>query len=400
MEIYNGENEEINLEDWMIKDSSKTKFTFSDDYIVKPGEYLVIYRDVFKFALNNTGGESVYLFDSDGDLASSVTYAKSAKENVSYSADNESWRWSKELTPGKKNKFSSVPKVKVEKIKTGFVGIPISFFSKVDYKKKKDLKYRWDFGDSRRSYLKDTKHTFLKKGKYKIIFTVDNGVEEIYTSFSIEIKNYPKTNVSIERLSPNPIGKDSDNEWIEVRNNSKKKINLKGWKIATGEKTLINHPIYEDFFVASGESIKISRKTSLFYLNNKKATVELRYPNGKTADKVKYKKDKIEEGEICQNVGGECVWILPQKEEIVEEEMAEEVAIEILPVEILPKKEITQKKLVHYSFQKEFPIETVVKKVPIYQLEGEYHFTRPSENPHWVVELLEEIKTEVFSFIV
>ena len=47
VEIFSDEDKEINLKDWTLKDSSKTKFTFLPDYIIKPKSYLTIYRDKF-----------------------------------------------------------------------------------------------------------------------------------------------------------------------------------------------------------------------------------------------------------------------------------------------------------------------------------------------------------------
>jgi hypothetical protein len=60
-------------------------------------------------------------------------------------------------------------------------------------------------------------------------------------------------------------------------------------------------------------------------LNNKADHIELRYPDGKQADNVKYKKDKIEDDEAYVKEGKKWDWIKMQIEvpEIIPEEILE-----------------------------------------------------------------------------
>ena len=129
------------------------------------------------------------------------------------------------------------------------------------------MKYRWDFDDGSRSYLQNVNHIFKKDGKYKIKLVVDDGVSAVEKSFTIKIKKYPKTAVEITRLLPNPKGNDTNLEWIEIKNNSSKEVNLDGWKIATGKEKLINHPIKGDIVIPAGKTFQLTRKNSLFSLN-------------------------------------------------------------------------------------------------------------------------------------
>ena len=322
IEIYNSENEEINLEGWILKDSSKSgKFTFTEEYKIEPKSYLVIYKKDFKFAINNSK-ESIYLLDPNEKIVSSTSFIETAKEGISYGVDDNDWRWSKYLTPGKKNKFSSKIKFDLKEIKSGYANVPIKFEVKMKKKNKakSKLKYRWDFDDGRKSYVESPSHTFYEAGKFRISLTLDNGIETKEESFSIKIKKYPRYDVSIYRLSPNPTGKDSDNEWIEVKNNEKKEINLKDWKIATG-KNLTNHSITNDIIVLPGEIVRLTRADAPFSFNNKEATIKLRYPDKKSTSKIEYKKDKIEDDEICQNVNGICFWYFSKKESAENEDV-------------------------------------------------------------------------------
>lgn len=313
IEIFNSEDTNVDIGGWILKDKSSTKYTFSADAKIPAKNYLLIYRTDFKFSMNNSGPEIISLFDENGKTVSSVLY-NGAKENVSYNFDGAFWHWSRFLTPGKENKFNRAPKIKISKTKEAFVGVPIVFSASAKDKDKDKLKYSWDFGDGHKSYMQKPTHTYLKKKTYHVILTVDDGSEKFAKITSIKVKDYPKTNVKITEILPNPPGNDTGQEKISLLNNSKKKVNLKGWKISTGNKKMINHPIAKDFLIAPGKIATLTRKNASFYLTNTAMKLELRYPNGKTADKVAYAKDKIEDGEIYKKTNNQWAWVTPVAE--------------------------------------------------------------------------------------
>jgi len=420
VELYNSEDSEINLKNWILKDSSKTEFVFLDSYSIKPKNYSTIYRKDFKFALNNSGGESVYLFNPNGEIASETSYEGSAGENISYGFDGTNWRWSKYLTPNKENKFSKPLIVKIKKIKNGYAKIPIKFKVKVKNKDGNKIKYHWEFGDERVSYLESPSHIFEKNGKYKILLTVKNGIEEVVNSFYLEIKKYPHFKVIISRLMPNPLGNDTGKEWLEIKNNSKKKINLKNWKIATGiTSALSNHSILKDIQLKPGETTKLTRADALFSLNNRELKLELRYPDTKTASRLEYKREKIGENEICQNQNGKCFWQLATPSEIIssqnnfseniiysEEEIAcKDGTDECLELEIEDEEEYDDEFELNeeaeilgaeenYSSESIYsnPLKIDWKNKKIYESDEYYHFTPPQKDrPHWIFNLIENI---------
>ncbi|MDR3559378.1 MAG: lamin tail domain-containing protein, partial [Candidatus Pacebacteria bacterium] len=119
----------------------------------------------------------------------------------------------------------------------------------------------------------------------------------------------------IVSFSPNPKGSDTDNEWIEIENNSKKKINLKGWSIATGWEIFYNHPIRTDFKIKPGQTEKLTRDICAFTLANTKDKIKLRSPDGKAIQEITYDHGKktIAEDELYQKNKDSWVWITPQK---------------------------------------------------------------------------------------
>ena len=312
IEIYNAEDAPIDLKDWTLKYASST-YHFPDETTLDAGKFLTVYNDKdFKFSLGNSGNRTLSLFDKDGKKSSTVSWS-TAKEAVSYNFDGAFWHWSRKLTPGEENKFNHAPKIKINKIKAAFVGVPLTFSLSAKDKDKDKLKYVWDFGDKHKSYLKNPTHIFLKKKDYHVILTVDDGSEKFAKTLSVKVKKYPQQDVRIVQLNPNPAGKDTGNEKITLLNNSKKKINLKGWKIATGtsNKKLINHIIAADFFIPAGKPADLTHLNAFFYLNNKAMKLELHYPDGKTADKLAYSKDKIADDEIYKKTGSQWAWIAP-----------------------------------------------------------------------------------------
>lgn len=311
IEIANDGTELVDLFGWRVKDASKSKgYQLKEHTILNPGEYLAIYRPDSKIALNNSD-ESVYLYNPKGEIASSVSFAKSQK-NASYNFDGEVWKWSKYLTPGKKNKFDSEPSVKITKPKHAHKDLFTEFSAKAKDRESKKLKYAWDFGDGKKSYLAKTSHKYLATGKYTVTLSVSDDSQTIEKSFSLQVKKYPRPDLEITKMVPNPAGNDSDGEIIEIKNNSGQKIDLNGWKIATGSgEKISNHPISGEVSINPNETKTITREFSKFSLNNKAGKVRLVMPDGKVIDEVAYSKEKIADDEVYAKIDGEWKWIEP-----------------------------------------------------------------------------------------
>jgi hypothetical protein len=327
IEIAGGENAPVDLFGWRLKDESKSKgFQFKEHIVLNPGEYLAIYKSQSKIALNNSN-ESVYLYNPKGEVASSASFEKSLR-GASYNFDGENWpasnalrsnagwKWSKYLTPGKKNKFDSPPTVKIKKPKNIFKEILAEFSAIAKDKETKKLKYSWDFGDGKKSSLKKTTHKYLDTGKYTVTLAVADESQTVEKSFTVNVKNSFRPDLEIVKIVPNPAGADNEGETIDIKNNSGKKVNLAGWKIATGSgEKMYNHPIGSEVNMNPNETKTITREFSKFSLNNKAGKVQLAMPDGKIVDEVEYSKDKIAEDEAYAKTDGEWQWIAPEEQD-------------------------------------------------------------------------------------
>jgi PKD repeat protein len=108
------------------------------------------------------------------------------------------------------------------------------------------LTYAWDFGDGFKNNLANAEHTYLKAGIYKVKLEVSDGQETVIKEKSIKVVNTleelnsvteintlndDKDNIIINEILPNPKGADTDNEWVELKNQSLASINLLNWRI-------------------------------------------------------------------------------------------------------------------------------------------------------------------------
>jgi hypothetical protein len=311
IELYNAGNINVDLKGWILHDASETgKFEFLQSEIINAKDYLVVWKNKFKFALNNSGNESVSLFDPLANLISQVSF-KSSKKGLSYGFDGLDWHWSKFLTAGKENIFNNLPESKIKYDKNVYVDVYANFETHSRDADGDKLKVTWEFGDGHKAYKTKTRHIYEKVGIYFASLKTSDGSEEAIENFTIEVKDFPERKIKIIALNANPKGKDSEGESITVRNESKKKINLKDWSIMTGK---TNHPITEDFIIKKKESKKITREFSKFALNNKKGEIRLKYPDGNTSDKVRYDhgKTSIAEDEKYVKENKKWKWIVSQ----------------------------------------------------------------------------------------
>jgi hypothetical protein len=337
IEIVNEESGLVDLQGWTIRDASKSgKYVFKEHTEIEPGKYLTIYKSESKIALNNFK-ESVNLYNPQGEITSNVSYEKSQKD-ASYNFDGKNWKWSKYLTPGKKNKFDSEPSVKINKPKHVYKDLYAEFSVKAKDEETKKLKYAWDFGDGKKSYLAKTSHKYLDTGKYTVTLSVSDDSQTVNKAFKVEVKKYPRPNLEIVKIISNPAGKDSEGEAIDIKNNSEKKVGLDGWKIATGSgEKIYNHPISKEIILEPGEAKTITREFSKFSLNNKAGKVRLVSPDNKVIDEVEYSKDppdslrdskragKIAEGETYAKIDGEWQWVASSENKKTSEEDSEEI---------------------------------------------------------------------------
>ena len=312
--LKNVGDKEVDLRDYKIATGSDlakaTKHSIGESIVLKKGETIIIKNDKCKFTLPNTKGV-VEILMPDDRIIDKVEYTGEEKgilPGQSYYLTKEGeWRWSKPFPN------NHLPTFQIKLPKKVYKNIKAEFKVKHLFDKDGDkIRVVWDFGDGHKSYLRKIKHKYKKTGKYTVTLTVKDGKEAVVKKFKIKVRKYPKYKLQIVGLLPNPDGRDKGQEFIILKNNGKKKVNLLGYKIATGSgvKKIIGHPIYKKFILKAGEMKKLyNASISKFNLLNKRGVVQLLYPNGRVATEVKYDKSKINPNEqYILNAQQQWVW--------------------------------------------------------------------------------------------
>ncbi|NQU99587.1 MAG: lamin tail domain-containing protein, partial [Parcubacteria group bacterium] len=333
IELYNESSEDVDLENWQIGDSSSTYTISSDDFtstIIIAHSYFTIYRDVSGISLNNTGGETINLYQPNENLLDTATYSESAVEGQSYNLLGSAWEWSIEITPGNENQIvhenhdpeaqaGSDIEVEIDE-KITFDG---SGSSDVD---EDTLSYEWDFDDGDHGAGSKTNHSYSKKGSYTVELTVSDGREgedsdtlkvkvtepDIESDTTINSNSNSSTDsnsdseeeisgpfskdIIITEVLPNPEGSDTvdEGEFIEIYNKGDKDVNLESWQIDDEDGGSSPHTI-ENKVIKAGEYLVFYRGETKLSLNNSDEKARLIHPDGNVVSETYYE-DKAEDG--------------------------------------------------------------------------------------------------------
>ncbi len=321
IEFVNLDNKKVDLADWEIKNQSGQSFKI-EKLSLDPEEIKVLKLKETSFSIRNSGGW-LSLDNPNEKQVDKVEYPDPSPPGSSWNKNKkDDWSWSHFTTPGKENKPNHPPEFEIDKPEKIYENIRTYFKLKnLEDADGDELKFRWEFGDGRKSYQKETSHIYKEEDEYLVRVRVGDPSVDVFKEFEVDVKEYPDYEIEIVKLLPNPVGRDSEGEKIWIKNKSEEDVNLRGWSVATGknEDNLFNHPIRENFEIKAGEVKALQRKNCAFSLLNKKATVTLRYPDGDKAHQVKYEKDAVEEDEFyeMESESGEWIWVLPIKNRIV-----------------------------------------------------------------------------------
>jgi len=89
----------------------------------------------------------------------------------------------------------------------------------------------------------------------------------------------------ISEFLPNPVGKDTDGEFIELFNDGLKPANLSGWKIKDASGKIFT---FGNQTLGAGQYLALSYKTTKITLNNDAETLYLYDASGKLVDKAAF----------------------------------------------------------------------------------------------------------------
>ncbi len=342
IELKNITDYEIDLDGWKLEDKGGTKFVISSKNfpttkILAKG-FFVIKRKDSKIALNNSGLETIKLYQPNDNLVDEVSYSGDIAEDLSYARDEKNdWFWTIQPTPGQENiikKANQKPKAVISSLNKALVNEEIIFDASDSYDPDGDsLTYFWDLGDGTKSENILVKHIYKKAGKYNVKLEVkDSFGETDSTSLKIEILkdekgekiiyfNPTELKILITEFLPNPEGSD-ESEWIEIFNANDKEIDLSGWFLDDAEGGSKPYKIKEGTKILPGEYLVFERKETKIALNNNFDSVRLLDPEGNLFYEISYEKSK-EGFSYALDENGEWHWtsiLTPGNKNIFSEE--------------------------------------------------------------------------------
>lgn len=353
IELKNTNSEDVDLCSWQLKDASGKTYTLESSVIAANG-YLTIYRSVSSIALNNSGMETVELYQPDGNLLSTTTYSDTAQEDYSYARqDDDVWAWTSAPTPNAENNFPVEISEPIEEEEPApektisydlskniilseiypdpnegeeeFIELKNTGEQAVDLngwqiQDASDKKYTIDEATKIEKYLVITNSVSLNNDgdTIKLIQPDGNVLDKVTYEKTEKGKSYywkkdkwqwsdaptpgednkeqavEKNSYSnkliITELLPDPDGSDSTDEFIEIFNNGSEKIDLLNWSLSDNSRT---YAWSESFALNPNQYQSFYITETKISLNNSGETITLKNPDGETVSEIIYEQARM-----------------------------------------------------------------------------------------------------------
>ena len=314
IELYNADSKTIDLTGWQVGDDSTKKYTI-DNVILKAGEYLTFFRTKSKIALNNTGGDSVKLYNVNNALVDSVEYNGKANDGISYNRSAEGWFWSEITSQNTKNqeKPTDKPILIIDAPTSTEVGISVKFDAS-DSTNIEDLKFEWNF-EGNTSTGMFAEHIFVEFGFFTIKLTAENSEgEKFEKEFEIEVfetENFAGgfpvdwENIEITEIFPNPAGNDNE-EFIEIYNSANFPIDITDLKIDDEIGGSKGYIIPQNSVILPNSYVVFWKEETKISLNNTSDSARLLYPDDSVLFEINY--DKTIEDASFAKINGNWKW--------------------------------------------------------------------------------------------
>lgn len=105
IELLNVSGESLDISGYFIRDKAGKVFYLEG--VLQPGEYLSLNRALTKIAINNSD-ESIFLYNSKGELLDSASFLGSAREGASFARNGNTFLFTETPTPGEANEYTSL----------------------------------------------------------------------------------------------------------------------------------------------------------------------------------------------------------------------------------------------------------------------------------------------------
>ena len=315
IELKNASNSVIDISSWQIKTSAGQCYTFPSQSL-DPDEIVTLWRNETRLALNNTK-ETVTLYSSDEKIIDRLNVGAAKQPGVSYNRDSDGkWQWA-EPSPEKNNGVvpeSLYPIAVLYAPSSTTVATIIDFdgSDSVD-PLNHGLSFSWDFGDGQTDSRPTPRKLFWQSGTYTVRLLVANGLATSSKQTTITVHDPAEKSIVlpqatstnqtnhlndipfifISEVLPNPVGSDTENEFIELFSQHPVPVTLTGWQLDDEEGG--SKPFtFTDQTILPGQYLALMRSQTKLALNNDTDTVRFLAPGGQQVDSIVY--DETSEG--------------------------------------------------------------------------------------------------------
>ncbi|OGZ32088.1 MAG: hypothetical protein A2V69_01315 [Candidatus Portnoybacteria bacterium RBG_13_40_8] len=344
IELYNNGAEAVNLTGWLLEATDDTP-TINLTGIISANGYFLLERtddstipditadQIYTGALGNTG-EYLKLKDNTNNVVDDLDFTdgwpagdNSTKQTMEKTISGWQTSLNSGGTPKAQNSNGTTEELETtEKPKTPTVSTStnppiaeagdniIAFINqeiKFDGTKSTDpdgdeLSYSWNMGDGKLIEKPSFTYKYNYPGTYLVTLMVYDG--RYYVSDTITVK-IQSGQITINEFLPNPSGKDEEEEWIEIYNDSDSIVDISNWRLddeASGSEPFI---FPKNTLIAPKSYIVFTRQITEIALNNDKDSVRLLLPEGAVFQEINY--EKPPQGESSAKTGEGFVWNIP-----------------------------------------------------------------------------------------
>lgn len=156
-----------------------------------------------------------------------------------------------------------------------------------------DLTYEWTMGDDTARNGVEVAHSYDRAGTFAVEVTVSDGLEKDKAASEVVIKEPQYSDdIIINEWLPNPLGNDTDGEFIELKNKGNAPVDLAGWRLDDAEGGSAEYIIPAGVKMAAGEIKLFERAETKLALNNSSDSVRLKDPPGRVKAEQNYETTK------------------------------------------------------------------------------------------------------------
>ena len=169
-----------------------------------------------------------------------------------------------------------------------------------------ELAYFWNMGDGKLVERPTFTYQYLYPGTYVVALMVYDGRYYATDTATIKIQ---AAQITINEFMPNPEGKDEEEEWIEIYNDSETTTDISGWQIDDADGGSAPFTFPQNTLIAPKSYLVFPRQITNIALNNDKDSVRLLLPGGVIFEEINY--ENPQQGRTSAKTSEGFVWSLP-----------------------------------------------------------------------------------------